>query len=307
MVNGTAVWDGGPAATRKFTQSQTALLDQWLSPSSGSKGETKERMKGQSPIKKDLKRPDTDKEQLMTVVHLETKNEAASKTTEVQSATNKQEMEMQDGKEQDKVESPKQEGKEIQRDVFYMKQNSEDGTAFATEDQRQEQELGTQLECLHTEDSLLVATCPLWGKMKILSIDESVSSHQESGKTTTYPVEEQIEIQSLEESVSPAEPSRLETECWDEYLTPNVAEQHEGVNSSVLDFSSLLSNEQIPLKFNEKHDTQTGWHFPTGPGLADEVKCPLWHYPAVSYYPSLEPTGPFEGENLINPFLLQPF
>ncbi|KAM9842084.1 protein angel homolog 1 [Aulostomus maculatus] len=57
-------------------------------------------------------------------------------------------------------------------------------------------------------------------------------------------------------------------------------------------FASPLSNPL--LTFTEPHDTQPGWHFPAGPGLTGEVHVPLWDYPPVSYYPPVEPTGPFE-------------
>ncbi len=69
MVNGTAVWDGGAVTTSRITQSQTTLLDQWVGPSSGTQGETKERMTEQNPEKEDDTRPDTDKERLIDVLH----------------------------------------------------------------------------------------------------------------------------------------------------------------------------------------------------------------------------------------------
>ncbi|XP_042244634.1 protein angel homolog 1 isoform X1 [Thunnus maccoyii] len=397
VVNGTAVWDAGAVTSRRFTQSQTTPLGQQLGPSSGSKGETKERMKEQSPVKQDDTRPDTDKEQLMAVLQGETKNEA--KMSQVQSAVKLEETEIQEAQRQDKVETLKKEDTEIDHDRFYNKQNTEDGTNVASEDISPELALGAQLESLQTEDSIQATTCPVQEKTEIQSTEESVTPAEESVQYITYPVtpaeesvqyitypvtsveesvqyttypvtpaeesvqyttypvsptvdsvqyitypvtpvvesvqyatypvtpaeesvqytiypvEEQIQIQSLEESVTPAEPSVQETtplvqeqiqipgaeefvpeaetvvkvtECWDEYLADN-----DGAPSSDLVFTSLLANTEN-LTFSGQHDTQTGWHFPAGPGLADEVQCPLWQFPAVSYYPPAELTMPFE-------------
>lgn len=292
-------------------------------------------MKEQSPVKEDCKDwPDTVKEQLMTVLQRETK------FSQVQSAVNEGEAEMQEAQQQIKVEALKKEDAEIENDVFCTKQNIENGTDIATEDVSPKQALGAQFESLQTEDSIPTITCPVQEKTQISSIKESVTlaengvqyttypvtPAEESVQYTTHPVEEQI--QSLEESVTPAEPSIQETtpsvqeqiqipraedlvtdtetaaesaECWDEYLA-----QNDGASNSELVFASLLANTQN-IAYSRQHDTETGWHFPAGPGLADEVQCPLWQFPAVSYYPPAELTVPFEGENLISPFTLITF
>ncbi|CAK6957098.1 protein angel homolog 1 [Scomber scombrus] len=320
-IDGTAVWDGGAVTTRKFTQSQTTLLDQQVNPSSGSKRETKERMKAQSPVKEDCKRPDTIKEQLMAVLQRETT------FSQVQSAVKEGEAEMQEAQQQIKVEALKKEDAEIDHDVFCTKQNIEDGTDIATEDVSPEQALGAQFESLQKEESIPTITCQVQEKTQIPSIQESVTLAENGVQYTTYPVipaEESVEytihpveeqIQSLEESVTPAEPSIQETtpsvqeqiqipraedlvtdtesaaesaECWDEYLALN-----DGARNSDLVFASLLANTQN-IAYSGQHDTETGWHFPAGPGLADEVQCPLWQFPAVSYYPPAELTVPFE-------------
>ncbi|XP_044023821.1 protein angel homolog 1 isoform X2 [Siniperca chuatsi] len=265
VVNGRAVWDGVAVTTRRFTQSQTTLLDQWLSPSSGTKGETKERMKEPSPEKEDDMRSDTDKEQLMAVLHEETKNDATSKISEVQAAVKEKEAETRDGQQQDKVEENRE--ITIHHEVFHMKQNAEDGSFFPTDDISPEQALGAQLQRLQMKDST---------------------------QETTYPVQEQIQIPSMEESMTLAKTTAEVTECWDEYVAPTAGEMHGGDCSSKLIFASFLSNTHTHLKLSRQHDTQTGWHFPAGPGLADEVLCPLWQFPEVSYYPPLEPTVPFE-------------
>ncbi|XP_031134567.1 protein angel homolog 1 isoform X1 [Sander lucioperca] len=325
VVNGNTVWHGGAVTTRSFTESQKTMLDQWLSPCSETKGETKERMKEPSPEKEDEMRPD--KKQLMAVLYEETKNEDASKISEVKSALKEKETETRNEQQQDKVEASKQVDREISKkedreitihhEVFHMKQNTEDGSFFPTEDISSEQALGAQLEHLQTEDSTLETTRSVQEKLKIPSLEESVTPAVPSIRDTTHPVQEQIQIQRLLESVIPAVPSirdtthpvqeqmqiqNLEesmapakttaevTECWDEYVAPTA---DGGESGSMLLLSSLLSNTQT-LLVSGQHDTQTSWHFPAGPGLAEEVQCPLWQFPALSYYPPIEPIVPFE-------------
>ncbi|TMS21493.1 hypothetical protein E3U43_015466 [Larimichthys crocea] len=118
VVNGTAVWDGGVIATKKFTQSQTALLDQWVGQSSGTKRETKERMTDPSVEKEDL-----DKKQLMAALHEEPEN---SKMSE---AVKESEAEAGNAPQQDKLEAPKQE--DILKITF---EKTEDGNNFPTEE-----------------------------------------------------------------------------------------------------------------------------------------------------------------------------
>ncbi|XP_045919432.1 protein angel homolog 1 isoform X1 [Micropterus dolomieu] len=290
VVNGRAVWDGGAVTTRRFTQFQKTLLDQWLSPNSG----TKERMKEPRPEKKDDTRPDTDNEQLTAVLHEETKNDAASEMSEVQPAGKETKAKTRDGQQQDKVDAPKQEDGEmtIPHEVFVMKQNKEDGIIFPTEDISPEQALRAQLENMQMEDSTQETTYPVQEKIMMSSLEESLSPAEPSIQETTCPIQEQIPC--MEESMAPAKTTAEVTECWDEYVAPTAGEIHGGESSSELIFASVLSNTQIHLKLSEQDDTQTGWHFPAGPGLAEEVQCPLWQFPAVSYYPPIEPTVPFE-------------
>ncbi|XP_037603061.1 protein angel homolog 1 [Sebastes umbrosus] len=290
VANGSAARDGGAVTTRSFTQSQKPRLDQWVSPSSGTKGETKERMKEPSPEKEDDTRPDTDKEQLTAVLHEETQNEDASKMSEVKST------ETRNGQQQEKVEAPREEVGDmtIHHEVFHMKPNIEDGSIFPTEeDINLVQALGAQLECLQTEESTQETTSPAQEKIKIPSVEESMTPAESSTQETIRPVQEQIKMPSVEET--PAKTPAVVTECWDEYDVALTAdEMHGGESSSKLVFSCLLPNTQTHLNLGGQHDTQTGWHFPAGPGLAEEVQCPLWQFPAQSYYPPVEPTVPFE-------------
>nr|XP_046268024.1 protein angel homolog 1 isoform X2 [Scatophagus argus] len=289
VVYGTAAWDGGTVTTRRFIQSQTTLLDQCLSPNCGVAGETKERMKEPSLEKDDSVRLDTDKEQLTTVLHEETKNEA-SQMFELQPPVKEKEAETRNRQQQDKVEGPMQEDEEIiHHKVSYMKKNTEYGCIFPTDRISPEQELKVQLEHLQTEDSSPETTCPVQKKIKIPSLEESVTSAEPSISETTIPLQEEIQTPSVE--VSDKTTAEV-TEYWDEYAFPTA----DGINvweSSKLISASLLSHTQNHLKVGEEYDKQTGWHFPAGPGLA-EAQCPLWQCPAMSYYPPADPTVPFE-------------
>lgn len=267
MVNGTAVWDGGAVTTKSFTQSQTTLLDQWFIPSSGTEGETKERMKEPSPEKEDNTSHDMDKEQLMTVLHEETMNDATVKMDEAQSAVKEREAGLRDQEQRDRVEILKQEEIPIHHEV---QQSTVDGNIFPAESNSSVQALYAQLKCLQTEDI----------------IQESTSS-----------VQEHIHTQSLKVSETPT--SARITECWDEYAAHTADDMQDGRSSSEMLFASLFSNAQIHPSLSGRRSLQAGWHFPVGPGLAEEVQCPLWQFPAVSYYPPVEQMLPFEGENLM--------
>lgn len=297
MVNGTAVWDGGAVRTRRFTQAQTTPLDQRLSPGSGAEGETKEGMREPGPEKGDGARPDTDKGQPMADLREETKREAALEMSEGQPAAKEEEGETGDGLQQQKAEALELEGGEItiHPEMFHRKQSTEDGSVFPTEDISPEQALGAQLQCLQTQDSTQETTSSVQEQIQIQSLGESVIPAVTSIQETTCPVQEQTQIPRLEESVTPAEATAEVTECWDEYVGPTADERHGGESSSKLIFSSLLT--QTNLNLSGHHDTKAGWHFPAGPGLAEEVQCPLWQFPALSYYPPVEPSVPFEGEN----------
>ncbi|XP_026184756.1 protein angel homolog 1 [Mastacembelus armatus] len=256
VVNGTAAWDGGAVTSKRITQCQKTLLDQWHTPGSRTKGETKERMKKSGPEKEnDHTTADMDKKQLMAAAHEGTKNEAAPKICDGQPAVEEKETAMTNGQQQDSVDTPKHEdgGMIVHHEVLHENNNTEDGNIFPTDDISPEQACRAQT----TEDS----------------------KHQ-----TVCCVQEQKQIQNMEETV---------TVCWDEYAAPTADEIHGGASGSNLVFTSLLSNSQT-TNVSSQHNTQTGWQFPIGPGLAEEVHCPMWTFPAVSYYPPFEFTLPFK-------------
>ncbi|XP_068436564.1 protein angel homolog 1 isoform X2 [Clinocottus analis] len=225
-------------------------------------------MKEPSPETESDARPVADKQQCVAVLHEETKNGATSRMSELKSTLIKEEAETSNGLQQDRVEAPKQKVGEITiHEVLHMKQNTEDGIIFQTGDIGPENALGAQLEC--------------WPK-------------EGRAQKTTSPVQEKIQMPSAEESTTPPKTASKVTECWDEYVTLAAEEIHGGESNTKLTFPCLPSNTQSCLKLSRQQDTQASWHFPVGPGLAEEVQCPLWQFPVASYYPPMEPNVPFE-------------
>ncbi|KAM7402929.1 hypothetical protein PAMA_003720 [Pampus argenteus] len=153
-------------ANRKFTESQTTMLDQRLSPSCGSKGETEERMKEQSSLQED------DKEQLMASMKAKTKNEADLNMSQVQPAAKQEEMQ------------------EAQLDT-------EDANVTVTEDISPEQ---AQVVSLQTEDDMQVTTCP-----ETANIEEPVPPAEACVQYTTDPVQEQSAEELVTEAETAAE------------------------------------------------------------------------------------------------------
>ncbi|KAJ8288852.1 hypothetical protein COCON_G00015110 [Conger conger] len=64
----------------------------------------------------------------------------------------------------------------------------------------------------------------------------------------------------------------------------------QGISSSVLDLSALLSETNVQPWENLAQPLYTGWHFPTGSGLGEVVHCPSWQFSGMSYYPQQETT-----------------
>ncbi|XP_019742716.1 protein angel homolog 1 isoform X2 [Hippocampus comes] len=91
-------------------------------------------------------------------------------------------------------------------------------------------------------------------------------------------------MESSEDSGNAAVGIEQQTEYWDEYADVMLTG---GTNSTPMQ-TSLLSCPENQCK------TPSGWHFPAGPGGREEIFCPRWQFPTLSYYPSLEQTTPFE-------------
>ncbi|XP_047467490.1 protein angel homolog 1 isoform X2 [Mugil cephalus] len=200
IVNGTAVRDGVGAPASRFTHFQSALVDQFVSSASGSKGETKERVKELSRDKQDQNiRPDMDRDLPMGVFREGAKIDATSDMGEVRSAGKEEEegAEKRDGPRQEKVEGPDKEDEEITM-LFKMKTLQTEG--------RQE------------------STCPVQEPMPTL--EESLST-EDKIQEIACAVEKQIQIPNME--MSPTTPEV--TECWDEYPIATADETPDGAST----------------------------------------------------------------------------
>lgn len=225
-------------------------------------------MKAPSPGKEEGSPPDTDKEELMAVLCERTKNEGLSERNEVQRGVMEKEAEMNDGNQQDTTNTPEHDIQQttVLFEELQVKQNREEGNVST--------EMGPQERMAHVDQKPAEDVTP-----------ETVCS-----------LEEQMARQSIEESKPPVEATAVEVECWDEYKVSNV--DATGANSLSFVLASLLSESETLCEDGSLQHEPTAWHFPAGPGLADELQCPLWQFPTMSYYPPLEQPVPFEGESL---------
>lgn len=269
LINGTALCDGGAFAARTFTVSQTTFLEQHHDPIIGTKREMKELVKELSPEKEDSTIPNSDKEELIYVLYDARNTETASKMSEVQPEVEEEEAKTRNGPQQ--AGPCLDSGEIIQHEVFDVKQNAECGCIFPSEHINLEDKVTTQLKGLLKEDS------QMQNAIRIRSLEESVVPAELSIQQTPGLIPKQTQMPSLTESVS---------ECWDKYgMLPGDSGE-----SSKLLFGSHS-------KLGREHDGHPGWHFPAGPGLTQEVHCPLWLFPKMSYYPPVEAPAPFEGED----------
>lgn len=231
-------------------------------------------MKKQSPEKEDDMKPGQEKEQLRVALQHEPKTVGDSRMSEEQPVVTEKELETRDVQRQDNVE-------DHWRDEFYVEQNTEDICGLMTD----EVNPGALVDGLLMVSRSLESAHPLQKTIKPPSFEDHVLPTDLRIQESTGSIQEQIQTPCVEEVD--------ETECWDEYIVAIADEMHGGESPKL----RFTSNTQNQLKLNRQHDTQPYWHFPAGPGLREEVKSPLWSFPELSYYPLMEPTVPFEGED----------
>ncbi|KAG7510094.1 hypothetical protein JOB18_013089 [Solea senegalensis] len=332
VVHGTAAWDGCAVTTKRFTQSQTTQPDQWLSSSSTAKGKTEEGMKEGSPDKEGDTGMEQNKEQPVAVPHKEPKNgetkmseepqseatktseepqSEATKTSEEPQSEAKETSEEPQSEAKETSEEPQSEAvktsKEPQNEAMMTSEvpqgkmevsmqqniNTKEATDVPSEDINPEQALAAHIKWLQTDASIKETDCPGLEEIQIHtpthSVEELVISAEERIEQTACSGEQQTQIPSME-SETPAV-SEV-TECWDEYyINPAADEEYDGANSSKLVF---CEHSQTHLTISKPCNTQNSLHFPAGLGLAGEIECPLWQFPAGSYYPPLESPESFE-------------
>ncbi|XP_058470530.1 uncharacterized protein angel1 isoform X2 [Solea solea] len=175
----------------------------------------------------------------------------------------------------------------------YRRQNTKEATDIPSEDINPEQALAAHIKWLQTDASIKETVCPGLEEIQIHtpthSMEQLVISAEERIEQTACSGEQQTQTLSME-SETPAV-SEV-TECWDEYyINPAADEEYDGANSSKLVF---CEHSQTHLTTSKPCNTQNSLHFPAGLGLAGEIECPLWQFPAGSYYPPLESPESFE-------------
>lgn len=130
--------------------------------------------------------------------------------------------------------------------------------------------------------------------LKILSLKELPASSEVNKQEISCGEPNTIQTPDVEADLqTPAESTAEVTECWDEYNAFSCdTSKDSGENRSGLYFVPPVCSSE--LSQSEQQLTQPGYHFAVGPGLVNEVQCPLWQFPALSYYPTMAQTIPFE-------------
>lgn len=218
-------------------------------------GEAKERLKEPAP-KDDLPSCNVDEEDLSAVLQ-DRSNNAAAEMNKMQTTV------------EEEVVSKTDDGEKVPLlDIMRKNQNEKDKNSTSGD------HAGALLKNLTMEGSMEETSCP-----------ELNQSQAENTK-------EMLQASNTNKSECPDEPACAVTECWDEYI---VTTGDIPACNSEFALNPLHSNPQMYLKIDKRHEAQTGWHFPVGPGLSQEVSCPQWSFPAASYYTTAEPPMPFEG------------
>uniref|UniRef100_A0A673BDT4 Angel homolog 1 (Drosophila) n=1 Tax=Sphaeramia orbicularis TaxID=375764 RepID=A0A673BDT4_9TELE len=226
-----------------------------------------------------------DKEQSTAVLLKETPCENLSE--KVLSVPTEEEAGIEDENQQDEVVTSHHELPDLEQNMY--------STTFTSEVIRNEQPVLVQLEGLKIDDTEEKSCCPMQKQEEIPSLRALLTLSGNSCQETIHPEQKKTDIHGVKEAGTKTTKTAAEvTECWDEYIAP--ADYRSGENSSEVLFTPLVCDTQTSLtRQSEQHNTQIGYHFPVGLGLAEEVQCPLWQFPAGSYYPPLEQSAPFEG------------
>ena len=286
LINGGGLWDGERSvSTKRFTKTQTSLLDLWISGPVKAKKETGEMLNEVEPeeknrIKAEKVRPASEEEENPVKPKME---DRLMEKSEVQVA--KQEdadliRELQEGRVGE--EPPRHEIEDTIVNVF---------SETLTMDTAEETALVSMEECNtsgQTQESLVKApelpngdqnqsvidnmTEENGASLLDLQVDLLLTSNKaqvQEGKGST-----QIKMLAMEEH-------------WDEYI-----------DTDALDSGTCGPGTDLRCGDSPSQPHQAGWHFPVGPGLGEVVYCPAWEFPAMSYYPTVQETMPFEGENL---------
>lgn len=255
MVNGKKVCDGDAVPTFGLTQCQPNPLDQQSSATEESDGE-----------KADEKSPSSARVQLSPDLI----DEAAAAQIEEPLSVKDTKGEGINDHRQDHVEDPRLNKGEVVNQSMSSMENKEDGYISSAGSISTEQELGLLLKYTQMDGGP--------GGESTVPVQKATPSFREK-------MQEQVHVPRVE-TATLSDSRDDETVCWDE----QIAEGTPGREKSEPMFTSPRFDTQ-----DQRNDVHVNWHFSAGPGLVEEVHCPLWPLPPMSYYPVLEPRGPLEG------------
>lgn len=166
---------------------------------------------------------------------------------------------------QDHVKDPRQNKGELIDQNMSSIASQEDGCFSSAGSINTEQELRLLVRYLQTDEG---------------TGEESTVTVQKTTASFGVKMQEQVNVPPVVEATL-GDSRAEETVCWDEQVVvPDAEETAVGERSEPTD---------------QWNNNQVNWHFSAGPGLMEEVSCPLWPLPPMSYYPVLDPRGPLEG------------
>lgn len=262
MVNGKKVWNGDAVPTLNITQCQTSPLDQQSSATEESDGE-----------KEDEESPTSAKEQ----PGADLIDEAVAVRIEEPPSVEDCKGESRNDHQPDNLEDPRHDEEELDgRNMSSMKHNIEDGCVASAGGITSEQELSLLLKCFQMDGRR--------GGESSVTLQKAETTASLGEK-----MQEQVDVPRVVKSTL-ADATGDETVCWDEQIVEPVAEEMPEGDMSEPMFTYPRFGIQA-----QQNDTQVNWQFPAGPGLIEEVRCPRWTLPLMSYYPVLESRAPFEG------------
>ncbi|CAB1335172.1 unnamed protein product [Coregonus sp. 'balchen'] len=311
-INGKEVWDG-EVPSRRFTKTQAALLDLWLSTGSGppkakkdpgrvtgewlkengalEKEKSKEAEMKKSTVKEVMgSEPETAREEPVLV----TLEGGLPGGVKEEVREGKKEAEGRDGVEEDRVrvESPQQQDQE-QTILHSEKLKRDDGVHEAPCSPTEESENSNPALELTTETS----------EVQNPSVKDSRTT--EDRAMAHVLLEQIVEKMSMGESGTMAQVQKPKGESQtaagldlSSFVDPHAStgEVPAEIWDVGLDLVSLLYEAEAqtqPWK-SRAQPPPKGWHFYIGPGLEEVLFCPSRVFPGMSYYPHSLERGAFE-------------
>ncbi|XP_010877337.2 protein angel homolog 1 isoform X2 [Esox lucius] len=301
-INGKEVWDGG-VSCRRFTKTQTALLEQWLSTGNGPPNTKKpEREAGEGLKENATLGKETRKEVVMKKNTIKEEGPEKAREEPVFMALGQEaEAEMSEG------------NKAEDRDV--MKEERVSDEAPLPQDQKppspHSEELRRYVDlqetpCNPTEESEDVKPTPLLTSEAFEVQNPSVDSGSEDISSDDSPMvrvmlRQEEEMMNMKDSLTKAQvpkqdrDSQVERDNAAGLCLASAGVEPAEIWDTGMDLVSLLSQAQTEPWETWPQAQSKGWHFPVGPGLEEVLFCPSTSSPGISYYPQLSlEKGAFE-------------